>query len=73
MESYWSYYWFIYSTVFSFFPVMFFFLFKFQEAAEELVPRLDVILQHLMCAFGKYQVHCAPPLNVLYSSYVVIG
>ncbi|KAG6399270.1 hypothetical protein SASPL_140746 [Salvia splendens] len=41
-----------------------------EEAAEELVPRLDVILQHLMCAFGKYQVHCAPPLNVLYSSYV---
>lgn len=27
-----------------------------QEAAEELAPRLDVILQHLMCAFGKYQV-----------------
>ncbi|KAL1569023.1 Transportin-1 [Salvia divinorum] len=26
-----------------------------EEAAEELVPRLDVILQHLMCAFGKYQ------------------
>ncbi|XP_020550313.1 transportin-1-like isoform X1 [Sesamum indicum] len=26
-----------------------------QEAAEELGPRLDIILQHLMCAFGKYQ------------------
>ncbi|CAN1276351.1 TRN1 [Linum perenne] len=26
-----------------------------EEAAEELVPRLEVILQHLMCAFGKYQ------------------
>ena len=29
----------------------------FQEAAEELVPRLEIILQHLMCAYGKYQVH----------------
>ena len=27
-----------------------------QEAAEELAPRLETILQHLMCAFGKYQV-----------------
>jgi len=27
-----------------------------QEAAEELAPRLEIILQHLMCAFGKYQV-----------------
>ncbi|KAL0324348.1 UNVERIFIED_CONTAM: Transportin-1 [Sesamum calycinum] len=26
-----------------------------EEAAEELGPRLDIILQHLMCAFGKYQ------------------
>jgi transportin-1 len=26
-----------------------------EEAAEELSPRLDIILQHLMCAFGKYQ------------------
>ncbi|TVU16727.1 hypothetical protein EJB05_40304 [Eragrostis curvula] len=26
-----------------------------EEAAEELVPRLEVILQHLMCAYGKYQ------------------
>ncbi|KAG6407999.1 hypothetical protein SASPL_131001 [Salvia splendens] len=26
-----------------------------EEAAEELVPRLDIILQHLMWAFGKYQ------------------
>ncbi|XP_022849715.1 transportin-1 isoform X3 [Olea europaea var. sylvestris] len=26
-----------------------------EEAAEELAPRLDIILQHLMCAFGKYQ------------------
>ncbi|GMP37443.1 hypothetical protein CsSME_00009121 [Camellia sinensis var. sinensis] len=26
-----------------------------EEAAEELAPRLEVILQHLMCAFGKYQ------------------
>ncbi|XP_010526881.1 PREDICTED: transportin-1-like [Tarenaya hassleriana] len=26
-----------------------------EEAAEELVPHLGVILQHLMCAFGKYQ------------------
>lgn len=28
----------------------------FQEAAEELAPRLEIILQHLLCAFGKYQV-----------------
>ncbi|CAI0468897.1 unnamed protein product [Linum tenue] len=26
-----------------------------EEAAEGLAPRLEVILQHLMCAFGKYQ------------------
>ncbi|KAM1243604.1 hypothetical protein ACFX11_035368 [Malus domestica] len=26
-----------------------------EEAAEELAPRLEMILQHLMCAFGKYQ------------------
>ncbi|KAL2924969.1 Transportin-1 [Bienertia sinuspersici] len=26
-----------------------------EEAAEELAPRLETILQHLMCAFGKYQ------------------
>ncbi|KAM3376781.1 transportin-1 [Capsicum galapagoense] len=26
-----------------------------EEAAEELAPCLEVILQHLMCAFGKYQ------------------
>uniref|UniRef100_M4CCT0 Transportin-1 n=1 Tax=Brassica campestris TaxID=3711 RepID=M4CCT0_BRACM len=26
-----------------------------EDAAEELVPHLEVILQHLMCAFGKYQ------------------
>ncbi|GAV77247.1 HEAT domain-containing protein/IBN_N domain-containing protein/HEAT_EZ domain-containing protein [Cephalotus follicularis] len=26
-----------------------------EEAAEELAPRLELILQHLMCAFGKYQ------------------
>lgn len=26
-----------------------------EEAGEELAPRLEVILQHLMCAFGKYQ------------------
>ncbi|KAJ9189516.1 hypothetical protein P3X46_000799 [Hevea brasiliensis] len=26
-----------------------------EEAAEELAPRLDIILQHLMCAFGRYQ------------------
>ncbi|KAK4422690.1 Transportin-1 [Sesamum alatum] len=26
-----------------------------EEAAEELAPRLDIILQHLMLAFGKYQ------------------
>ncbi|KAI5647783.1 hypothetical protein M9H77_33788 [Catharanthus roseus] len=26
-----------------------------EEAAEELTPLLDIILQHLMCAFGKYQ------------------
>ncbi|KAK9150951.1 hypothetical protein Syun_009260 [Stephania yunnanensis] len=26
-----------------------------EEAAEELAPRLEVILQHLMCAFGRYQ------------------
>ncbi|PPD89628.1 hypothetical protein GOBAR_DD13442 [Gossypium barbadense] len=27
-----------------------------EEAAEELAPRLEVILHHLMCAFAKYQV-----------------
>ncbi|KAI3914033.1 hypothetical protein MKW98_010845 [Papaver atlanticum] len=26
-----------------------------EEAAEALVPRLEIILQHLLCAFGKYQ------------------
>ncbi|KAL5561246.1 hypothetical protein UlMin_030993 [Ulmus minor] len=26
-----------------------------EEAAELLAPRLEIILQHLMCAFGKYQ------------------
>ncbi|KAJ3681527.1 hypothetical protein LUZ60_016016 [Juncus effusus] len=26
-----------------------------EEAAEELVPRLEIILQHLLCAYGKYQ------------------
>ncbi|PON89933.1 Armadillo-like helical [Trema orientale] len=26
-----------------------------EEAAEELAPRLEIILQHLMCAYGKYQ------------------
>ncbi|KAI5410942.1 hypothetical protein KIW84_015614 [Lathyrus oleraceus] len=26
-----------------------------EEAAEELVPRLEIILKHLMAAFGKYQ------------------
>uniref|UniRef100_A0A6N2L6G1 Transportin-1 n=1 Tax=Salix viminalis TaxID=40686 RepID=A0A6N2L6G1_SALVM len=26
-----------------------------EEAAEDLAPRLEIILQHLMCAFGKYQ------------------
>ncbi|KAK6915084.1 Importin-beta, N-terminal domain [Dillenia turbinata] len=26
-----------------------------EEAAEELAPRLEIILQHLMCAFEKYQ------------------
>ncbi|CAK9134566.1 unnamed protein product [Ilex paraguariensis] len=26
-----------------------------EEAAEKLAPHLEVILQHLMCAFGKYQ------------------
>ncbi|CAL5402313.1 unnamed protein product [Camellia sinensis] len=26
-----------------------------EEAAEELAPRLEIILQHLMCAFGKYK------------------
>lgn len=32
--------------------------FNLQEAAEELAPRLEIILQHLMMAFGKYQVIC---------------
>lgn len=27
-----------------------------QEAGDELAPRLDIILQHLMAAFAKYQV-----------------
>ncbi|GJZ65279.1 transportin-1 isoform X1, partial [Tanacetum coccineum] len=26
-----------------------------EESADELAPRLKIILQHLMCAFGKYQ------------------
>ncbi|XP_077241420.1 transportin-1-like [Tasmannia lanceolata] len=26
-----------------------------EEAAEELAPRLEIILQHLLCAFSKYQ------------------
>ncbi|PWA81477.1 transportin 1 [Artemisia annua] len=26
-----------------------------EEAADELAPHLEIILQHLMCAFGKYQ------------------
>lgn len=26
-----------------------------EEAAEELAPRLEIILKHLMAAFGKYQ------------------
>ncbi|KAJ7967125.1 transportin 1 [Quillaja saponaria] len=26
-----------------------------EEAAEELAPRLEIILKHLICAFGKYQ------------------
>ncbi|XP_038975247.1 transportin-1 isoform X2 [Phoenix dactylifera] len=26
-----------------------------EEAAEELAPRLEIILQHLLCAYGKYQ------------------
>ncbi|KAF8377772.1 hypothetical protein HHK36_031157 [Tetracentron sinense] len=26
-----------------------------EEAAEELAPHLEIILQHLLCAFGKYQ------------------
>ncbi|KAG9444187.1 hypothetical protein H6P81_015527 [Aristolochia fimbriata] len=26
-----------------------------EEAAEELAPRLEIILQHLLCAFGRYQ------------------
>ncbi|XP_074589452.1 transportin-1-like [Curcuma longa] len=26
-----------------------------EEAGEELTPRLEVILQHLLCAYGKYQ------------------
>ena len=29
---------------------------KLQEAAEDLAPRLEPILQHLMYAFGTYQV-----------------
>lgn len=35
-------------------------LINLQEAAEELAPRLEIILQHLMCAFGKYQVFSLP-------------
>ena len=26
-----------------------------EEVAKELVPRLELILQHLLCACGKYQ------------------
>lgn len=36
-----------------------------QEAAEELVLHLEVILQHLLCAFGRYQVDWV--LTFLYS------
>ncbi|KAK9075913.1 hypothetical protein SSX86_004243 [Deinandra increscens subsp. villosa] len=37
-----------------------------EEAADLLAPRLEIILQHLMCAYGKYQPNCLeilmPPL-----------
>lgn len=37
--------------------LLFWCLFPFvQVAAEVLAPNLEVILQHLMCAFGRYQV-----------------
>lgn len=36
---------------------------KFQEAAEDLAPRLEPILQHLMYAFGTYQVWILEPLR----------
>lgn len=36
---------------------------KLQEAAEDLAPRLEPILQHLMYAFGTYQVWILEPLS----------
>jgi hypothetical protein len=35
-----------------------------QEVSEELVPHLEVILQQLMCDYGKYQV--GRNLNILF-------
>ena len=41
-----------------------------QEAAEELTPRLEIILQHLLCAYGKYQVSFMPLLVHLVHCYI---
>ncbi|OAY80367.1 Transportin-1, partial [Ananas comosus] len=36
-----------------------------EEAAEELIPRLEIVLQHLLCAYGKYQRRS---LRILYDA-----
>ncbi|XP_042457341.1 transportin-1-like isoform X2 [Zingiber officinale] len=36
-----------------------------EEAGEELTPRLEIILQHLLCAYGKYQRR---NLHILYDA-----
>lgn len=43
-----------------------------QEAAEDLAPRLEIILQHLMYAFGTYQVHTLENLNAGFGTLVYI-
>lgn len=44
-----------------------------QEAAEDLAPRLEIILQHLMFAFGTYQVPMlAVPESNLYTLLNVV-
>lgn len=47
------------------------FFIYYQEAAEHLPPRLEIILQHLMCAFGKYQVFSGP-FHVVVHLYMIM-
>ncbi|CAK7329452.1 unnamed protein product [Dovyalis caffra] len=42
-----------------------------EEAAEDLAPRLEIILQHLMCAFGKYQLMVTVRLPFIYMYYLI--